>query len=96
MPGASLDDVVHVKVCFKHDSHEPSGQAFVDKIMEVSAGYYSAVTLSRYSPPSASTCFIPASIWKSTLWRSSIRRGETLQRFNPRRALSTERFSPTA
>lgn len=37
--GASFKDVVHIKVCFKHDSRETSGQAFVDKIMEVTREY---------------------------------------------------------
>lgn len=37
--GASMDDIVHVKVCFKHDSLEPSGQTFADKIMEIAAEY---------------------------------------------------------
>ena len=40
--GASFDDVVHVKVCFKHDSREPSGQTFADKIMDVAAQYAGA------------------------------------------------------
>lgn len=40
--GSSFDDVVHVKVCFKHDSAEPDGQSFVDKIMEVSEEYFGA------------------------------------------------------
>lgn len=38
--GSSFDDVVHVKVCFKHDSAEPDGQSFADKIMEVSEEYF--------------------------------------------------------
>ena len=37
--GASMDDIVHVKVCFKHDSREPSGQTFVDRIMEIATEY---------------------------------------------------------
>ncbi len=37
--GASMDDIVHVKVCFKHDSREPSGQTFADKIMEIATEY---------------------------------------------------------
>ena len=37
--GASFDDVVHIKVCFKHDSQEPDGQTFADRIMEVSTEY---------------------------------------------------------
>jgi len=37
--GASFDDVVHVKVCFKYDSRESSGQPFADKIMELAAEY---------------------------------------------------------
>lgn len=37
--GASFDDVVHIKVCFKHDSKEESGQAFVDRIMEITEEY---------------------------------------------------------
>jgi len=39
--GASFDDVVHLKVCFKHDSWEPSGQSFADRIMDVTTEYFS-------------------------------------------------------
>ena len=39
--GASFDDVVHLKVCFKHDSREPSGQSFADRIMDVTTEYIS-------------------------------------------------------
>ena len=38
--GGSFDDVVHVKVCFKHDSSETDGTAFVDHIMEVSNEFF--------------------------------------------------------
>jgi len=37
--GGSFDDVVHIKVCFKHDSREASGQTFVDRIMEITEEY---------------------------------------------------------
>lgn len=37
--GASFDDIVHLKVCFKHDSREPSGQPFADRIMNLAAEY---------------------------------------------------------
>ncbi len=37
--GASFDDVVRIKVCAKHDSHDSSGAAFVDRIMEVSTEF---------------------------------------------------------
>jgi len=38
--GASFDDLLRVKICFKYDSEDPNtGQAFVDRIMEVSEEY---------------------------------------------------------
>lgn len=38
--GASFADLTRVKICFKYDSKDPStGQAFVDRIMEVSKEY---------------------------------------------------------
>ena len=38
--GASFSDLTRVKICFKYDSKDPnSGQAFVDRIMEVSKEY---------------------------------------------------------
>ena len=37
--GGSFDDVVHIKVCFKHDSRLPSGQSYVDRIMEVATEF---------------------------------------------------------
>ena len=38
--GASFSDLKRVKICFKYDSKDPnSGQAFVDRIMEVSKEY---------------------------------------------------------
>lgn len=40
--GASFEDVVHVKVCFKHDSRDADGAAFVDRIMDVSKEYFGA------------------------------------------------------
>ena len=33
--GASFDDVVHIKVCFKYNSKDVDGASFVDRIMEV-------------------------------------------------------------
>ncbi len=39
--GSSFDDVVHIKVCFKHHSTDPAtGQAFVDRIMEITKEYF--------------------------------------------------------
>ncbi len=35
--GAGPDDLVRVKVCFKHDSRLPSGQSYADRIMQVAA-----------------------------------------------------------
>ena len=37
--GGSFDDVVHVKVCFKHDNHLPTGQSYADRIMEVATEF---------------------------------------------------------
>ncbi|MZR29641.1 Rid family hydrolase [Sneathiella litorea] len=37
--GASFEDLVRIKVCFKHDSVEPSGKTFADKIMDISAEF---------------------------------------------------------
>jgi len=38
--GASFEDLLRVKICFKYDSKDPdTGQAFVDRIMEVSKEY---------------------------------------------------------
>ena len=38
--GASFSDLTRVKICFKYDSKDPnSGQAFVDRIMDVSKEY---------------------------------------------------------
>ena len=38
--GASFSDLTRVKICFKYDSKDPnSGQAFIDRIMEVSKEY---------------------------------------------------------
>jgi len=38
--GASFEDLLRVKICFKYDSKDPAtGQAFVDRIMEVSKEY---------------------------------------------------------
>ena len=38
--GASFSDLTRVKICFKYDSKDPNtGQAFVDRIMEVSTEY---------------------------------------------------------
>ena len=38
--GASFSDLLRVKICFKYDSTDPStGQAFVDRIMEVAQDY---------------------------------------------------------
>jgi enamine deaminase RidA (YjgF/YER057c/UK114 family) len=35
--GASFEDIVRLKICFKHNSAEPSGTSFVDRIMEVTS-----------------------------------------------------------
>ena len=38
--GSSFKDVVHIKVCYKYDSKDPtSGKDFVDRIMEISEEY---------------------------------------------------------
>jgi len=38
--GASFEDLLRVKICFKYDSKDPNtGQAFVDRIMEVTKEY---------------------------------------------------------
>ena len=38
--GSSFKDVVHIKVCFKYDSKDPtSGKDFVDRIMEITEEY---------------------------------------------------------
>ena len=38
--GASLNDLVHIKICFKYNSIDPaSGKHFVDRIMEISEEY---------------------------------------------------------
>jgi enamine deaminase RidA (YjgF/YER057c/UK114 family) len=33
--GASFDDLVHIKICFKHDSHVTSTVSFNDRIMDI-------------------------------------------------------------
>ena len=38
--GSSFEDIVHIKVCFKQNSHDPAtGQAFVDRIMDITKEY---------------------------------------------------------
>lgn len=37
--GASFDDLVHIKVCFKHDSHVTDAVSFNDRIMEITSEY---------------------------------------------------------
>ena len=39
--GGSFDDVVHIKVCFKHDSKDDTGTTFCDGIMEVTEEFVS-------------------------------------------------------
>ncbi len=42
--GASFDDLVHIKVCFKHDSHVTSTVSFNDRIMEITTELVDEVT----------------------------------------------------
>ncbi len=37
--GASFDDVVHIKICFKHDSKTSVGQRYVDRILDITREY---------------------------------------------------------
>lgn len=39
--GSSFEDVVHIKVCFKHDSRDASGTSYCDRIMEVTEEFVS-------------------------------------------------------
>ena len=47
---ASFDDIAHVKICVKHDSREPDGTTFLDKILEVTKEKFG-------TPGPAVTCF---------------------------------------
>ena len=38
--GASMDDIVRLKVCYKYDSKEQSGQSFCDKIIELTHEFF--------------------------------------------------------
>lgn len=33
--GSSFEDIVHIKVCFKHDSYTDAGQSYADRIMDI-------------------------------------------------------------
>ncbi|MBT4887985.1 MAG: hypothetical protein HON65_00330 [Rhodospirillales bacterium] len=33
--GSSFEDLVHIKVCFKHDSYTDAGQSYADRIMDI-------------------------------------------------------------
>lgn len=49
--GASFEDMVRLKICFKYDSRDPeTGEAFVDRIMEISKEYIAG-------PPPVVTAF---------------------------------------
>jgi enamine deaminase RidA (YjgF/YER057c/UK114 family) len=37
--GSSFDDIVRIKICFKHDSRDSSGTSFVDRIMHISTEF---------------------------------------------------------
>lgn len=37
--GASFDDLVHIKICFKHDSHVTPTTSFNDRIMDITKEY---------------------------------------------------------
>lgn len=39
--GGSFDDVVHIKVCAKHDSYDSTGKSYADTIMKISRDYSS-------------------------------------------------------
>ena len=88
--GASFDDVVHLKVCFKHDSREPSGQSFADRIMDVTTEYVS-------DPGPVLTAFgvdllYPGLVLEIDAMAIVDPARRTLQKSGPGRALSTGRI----